>query len=653
MFLSLSFVCFSLQLAQAQNVIQPYGKVDQASMDLKECPFEKDANAMVLFDKGRVYFDDKFDIIMDRHRRIKIFNEKSKDKGNIRIEFYSLKGYEKLISVQAQTINLKDGKIVITKLNNDQKFTEQIDKYRSAIVFSMPDVQAGSVIEYRYTLQTSSIGNFPSWRFQSNIPVGYSELSTSIPDIFIYKPLIRVQQAFFKNLSSLENGTYLYDGQAINYTKNVKTLALKDVPSIPDESFMTCESDNLQSIAHQLSEIRPVGGFITSASNTWGKIGVMLGEDEDFGLQFKKKLEGEQEIIAKAVAMKSQNEKIAYLFNTVRDQMKWNSYDSWYTNDGIAKAWQKKAGNSTEVNLILYRLLVQSGVKEASPMIVSTRSNGKVFLSFPWLYQFNRTAIHIPIDSTRYYLLDATEKSNQYNVIPSNLLNNFGLLLDKDRKNSQTMFISTDVPSMEYINLVADIKPDGKMTGMANLHYTTYHRSEVIKRLLKDGEAKEKDYFINSNNTIKVDSLQTEDNHSDSLYVKQHFNFDVDISGSDDNYIFFTPNLFCSMKKNPFLNENRKTMIDMGFRDQYNVTGAYSIPSGFKADVLPKSLTLLMTDRSISFKRVIAEQDNKIFVRYLIEFKKSIFTPEEYPELRQFYKQMFDMWNEQIVLKKI
>lgn len=653
MFLPLFVALASVQLAQAQNLVQPYGKVDQASLELKECPFEKDANAMVLFDKGRVYFDNNFDIVMDRHTRIKIFNEKAKDKGNIRIEFYSLRGYEKLISVQAQTINVKDGKVVITKLNNDQKFTEQIDKYRSAIVFTLPDVQAGSVIEYKYTLQTGSLSNFPSWRFQSNIPVAYSELTTLVPDIITYKPLIRVQQPFFKNTSSTENGSYNYNGEIVNYVKDVKVMALKDVPSIPDEAYMTCESDNLQSVAYQLSEIRPVGGFVTSSSNTWGKIGEMLCEDEDFGLQFKKKLEGEQELIAKAVAMKSRDEKIAYLFNTVRDQMKWNNYDSWYTNDGIAKAWQKKAGNSTEVNLILYRLLIQSGIKEASPMMVSTRSNGKVFFSFPWIYQFNRAVIHIPIDSTRYYLLDATEKSNQYNVIPSNLLNNFGLLLDKELKSSQTMFISTDIPSFEYLNLIADIKPDGKMTGRAQLHYTTYHRSEVIKRLLKDGEEKEKDFFVNNNNMIKVDSLQIEDNRSDSLFMKQNFRFEVDMSGSDDNYIFFTPNLFSSMKKNPFINENRKTIIDMGFRDQYNITGAYTIPSGFKADVLPKSLTLVMPDRSISFKRVIVEQEDKIMVRYLIEFKKSIFTPDEYPELHQFYKQMFDLWNEQVVLKKV
>ncbi|EOR96489.1 hypothetical protein ADIARSV_0392 [Arcticibacter svalbardensis MN12-7] len=48
----------------------------------------------------------KFDIILDSHRRIKIFNEKAKDKGNIRIEYYSLRGYEKLIFQRILRLNL-------------------------------------------------------------------------------------------------------------------------------------------------------------------------------------------------------------------------------------------------------------------------------------------------------------------------------------------------------------------------------------------------------------------------------------------------------------------------------------------------------------------------------------------------------------------
>ncbi len=40
----------------AAPVTQPYGKIDQADLELKACDFEKDANAEVLFNKAIVYF---------------------------------------------------------------------------------------------------------------------------------------------------------------------------------------------------------------------------------------------------------------------------------------------------------------------------------------------------------------------------------------------------------------------------------------------------------------------------------------------------------------------------------------------------------------------------------------------------------------------
>lgn len=86
------------------------------------------------------------DLSLDRHKRIKIFNINGKDNANIRIEFYGGNRLEYINGLQAQTINLVDGKPEITKLDKKLIYTEQIDKNRSALVFSMPNVKAGSII---------------------------------------------------------------------------------------------------------------------------------------------------------------------------------------------------------------------------------------------------------------------------------------------------------------------------------------------------------------------------------------------------------------------------------------------------------------------------------------------------------------------------
>jgi hypothetical protein len=57
-------------------------------------------------------------------------------------------------------------------------------------------------------------------------------------------------------------------------------------------------------------------------------------------------------------------------------------------------------------------------------------------------------------------------------------------------------------------------------------------------------------------------------------------------------------------------------------------------------------------DKSIVFKRVAVEQDGSIAIRFYIDQRKSIYFKENYPEVHEFFKQMYEMLNEQIVLKK-
>ncbi|WP_259071600.1 hypothetical protein HDF24_00155 [Mucilaginibacter sp. X4EP1] len=108
-----------------------------------------------------------------------------------------------------------------------------------------------------------------------------------------------------------------------------------------------------------------------------------------------------------------------------------------------------------------------------------------------------------------------------------------------------------------------------------------------------------------------------------------------------------------TMGPNPFLSENRVSDIDFGYRDNYSVNGIYKIPDGYKIDALPKSVTIVMPDQSIIFKRTVAEDNGTIVIRYMLDHKKSLYFSEDYPDIRDFYKKMYELLNEQVVLKKI
>jgi hypothetical protein len=67
---------------------------------------------------------------------------------------------------------------------------------------------------------------------------------------------------------------------------------------------------------------------------------------------------------------------------------------------------------------------------------------------------------------------------------------------------------------------------------------------------------------------------------------------------------------------------------------------------------VPKNVRMIMPDTSISLSRMIAIKDNTLSVRFLITTQRSVFTADEYDYVRNFYKKMAEIMNEQIVLKK-
>ncbi|WP_183568158.1 DUF3857 domain-containing protein [Mucilaginibacter sp. SP1R1] len=615
---------------------QSFGKVDKADLEMTACDFEKDANAEVLFDKADVYFDPSYNIVTEIHKRIKIFNDNGKGEANIRLEYYSLNHLEYITGLQAQTINSANDAVEIVKVDKKQIFTEVVDKYRSAMVFSFPNVKPGSILEFKYRLTSASVGDFPDWYFQSNLPTRYSELNTNIPDVLYYKRLVNVHYPYVVDKTN---------------SSNVHTQALANIPSLHDEPFMGARNDNSERILFQLLSIKPEGGFTHTFSDTWTKVGEDMNDNDDFGGQVNRKLTGEEAIITKAKTLKTDDEKIAYIFNTVKNTLKWDESYAHYTNDGTVKAWEKKAGNSAEINLALTHLLKKAGLK-AYPMMVSTRKHGRINPAYPNSYQFNSAVAYIPVDSNKYYVLDATGKYNIYNQIPDNFLNSFGLYINKEDKAYDLVFLEDKDPVRQVVLINAEIKPEGKMNGSADISSFGYNRMSRVKKYKTDGEKNYIDYLRDDNNNLKVASVTFENMDVDTLPLRQKMDFNLDLTGADDNYIYFNSNLFTDLKKNPFLSENRTTDIDFGYRDNYAITGVFKLPAGYKVDALPQSISMMIPDKSVTFRRVVAEQDGSVLIRLSIDFKKSMYFKENYPEFHEFCKKMYEMLNEQVVLKK-
>ena len=125
----LSFLLLAAINVQAQF---QFGKISQAEVDMDQCAFDSDAEAVVLFDIGQSSFvnvDGGLDIQFTRTRRIKIFNKDGFDWGEVSIPFY-MDGYgksERIESIKGLVYNVENNVPEITELDPKSIFTEKVN----------------------------------------------------------------------------------------------------------------------------------------------------------------------------------------------------------------------------------------------------------------------------------------------------------------------------------------------------------------------------------------------------------------------------------------------------------------------------------------------------------------------------------------------
>ena len=153
MLLCLSVPAFGLE------VNEKFGKPTMEEMEMTVYDADPEADAVVLYKEGNVNY--RFDasstsgfiIEYDIVERIKVLTSDGVDFANVSVGYYdsglASDWTEKIINVKAASFNLENGKIKKTELDKDMIFKENVYEDYWRLKFSIPEVRAGTDIEYR------------------------------------------------------------------------------------------------------------------------------------------------------------------------------------------------------------------------------------------------------------------------------------------------------------------------------------------------------------------------------------------------------------------------------------------------------------------------------------------------------------------------
>ncbi len=671
-FCVLFLIMFPLTFGQ---IAEPkFGKIDPAELSMARYESDTTAEALMLFDYGTSKFvlspQEEFQIQFERHCRIKIFKKSAFRLADFKFSLYeNSSGKEKLSGLKAFTYNLVDGKVVKTKLDNDNIFEEESDNY-TIQKFAFPQVKEGSVIELSYTITSDFLYNLRGWTFQYSIPALWSQYICEIPEYFIYRQSARGYLPF--DISTNErigtSFTFLSRGEIqaagglsgggrtqserieVKANSDRHVFAVRNVPAFISEPNIDCDDNYIQAIDFELSSIKFPNSPARDYSKTWESVNNQMNDDDDFG-----KLLKADGFIKDTVSMLCNNlttplEKAAAIYSNVQSRMKWNGKYKIWAQKGLKKPYADRAGSSSEINLLLTLMLRNAGL-DADPVMFSTRDNGIAMSIIPTISKFNSVLARLTVDG-KIYLLDAASEFCPFGYLPANDINGQGRVVNNF--TGDWVSLDTRLKYTEFKNYVLNIDPEGKFTGCIKGSYDGYGGISYRQSL---SEHKTSDDYIRvmQENTkgLSVSGFAiTGQNNinkplSDSLIVE--ITDHADVIGDK---ILFQPLLFETMEKNRYTLEDRKYPVNYNFPISETYIFEYSIPEGYQVESLPKPAVLKLPDNSITVYYDIKNTGDKISVIYRRNINKMLFLPEEYKQLKEFYNQVVLKHAESIILKK-
>jgi hypothetical protein len=235
-------------------------------------------------------------------------------------------------------------------------------------------------------------------------------------------------------------------------------------------------------------------------------------------------------------------------------------------------------------------------------------------------------------------------------MIPFPVINTNALIVHR-KKGGIITLTETEKQDRNLVNIMASIDENGNMKGEALIQSYDYARLNRLRAWGRDKDRFKEEYYTSYQPGLTVDSLVMTNTANDSLPFGQRFNFFIPPTTSGD-YKLINLNLFSGITKNPFISDIRFTNIDYGCLQSYTVVENITLPPSMKLETLPKNIRLIMPDTSIALSRYIQVKDNILNVKYAITTSRSVFTAEDYEYVKNFYKKMAEIMNEQIVLKK-
>lgn len=580
------------------------------------------------------------------HVRIKVLTEGGISAGNIEVPsgFDGNVEHDFLDKFFARTIHA-DGTVIPFVASA----SSTVKKDDGTTAIALPQVQVGSIVEYvihyagRNTLYTELIGYYaPDWDLQGKYFVRSAHYELKVPDA-----LDKDSTRWVANLPP---------GAALKRTKNRIDLDVNDLPASPDEPDMPPTSAAAYGVRFFY--------YQGSRDKYWGDTG---GDVDYWWSEFDKPTKTLQGVVHDLVLPGDSDEvKLHRLYNAVekfentdltrarsRSEDVKNKVHEINNSDDV---WNSKRGNSEELTL-LFIALARSAGYQAYPMAVASRGKAVFDQNVLTWSQLDSMVAIVTVNGHEIYFDPGTRMCPFAHVASwhSNVVG-----VSTEAKLVKIRMTPTEAAKAARTERLVDVTlaPDGSVTGTVKISWSDNAALLLRQQAIREDEQAVKtavEKQIQGEVPVGVEvKLQSVEGLGDGdVPLVAHLTVSGKMGQATRKRIVLPAQFFASTAKPVFVGDTRTQPI--AFPEAYTGRDKMTLrmPTGFVVESLPQGRSLATAkDSGYASNAVPAQDDGTVIVtQRAFSLNRVDYKLDEYRGLRQYFQQVADYDQDQIILK--
>ena len=615
-------------------------------------PAAPNARAVYLFREETV--DDKLHY-HSLYARVKILTEKGKEEFSD-IEMPYEGGVSNVRAVEGRTFHADGTVAQFTGKPYSKELVKAGNIKIMEKVFSLPDVQVGSILEYRYELQYDD--NYvepPQWDIQQPVFVHkahYRFVPTQIDLAYLSS-----KDAFGKekNGSRLLYFPWLPPGNKVKESMDGSfDLVVDNVPALPDEEF----EPPLNSFSYRL--IFYYSSTFTGA-DYWKEEGKEWGKDVD---RFAAPSDRIRQAVAGIVApgdtddqkLQKIYEALMALENTrfTREHSQAENLAQGLRVKTAADIWDQKRGSDDEIARLFIAMARAEGMK-AYAMAVTERNRNLLNTGYLSWGQLEDEIAIVNMGGKDVYF-DPGQRYCEYGKLHWMHSDVLGI-----RQTDGGVTLATTPPQPYPDNQatrIAELQlgPDGALTGVVRITMKGAQALRWRQDALRNDEQEAKKDFEGELQTKVPDGVHVTADHFVNLTDnEQQLMAVVTVSGSlgtQTGKRILLPSAFFEAGEKPlFPQEKRENAVDLLYPYMVSDQVTLKLAPGLSIESVPTNAKIPMGQFAL-YQAIYKNQGATYIQARQVALGTPFFKVEEYPQLRDFFQKSGAQDQEQVVLKR-